>query len=238
MDKVCKSCGQLYPRTAEHFYRDRSCSDGLKARCKKCDETDAKKAYGKKWREKNKDRYLADVAKHREKYRSRPKIEREKKTCSQCQEEYPATVSYFSPDRVSPDGLRASCRKCGAKKSTQHYRKNREKKLQEAKAYRLRNAEKLRRVDKVKRDRIRAECLIAYGSCCSCCGETEPEFLTLEHINRDGAAHREKVGQWVYGDLKRRGWPNDGYTLLCWNCNCATKDGKLCPHVRKKPIAA
>ena len=29
-----------------------------------------------------------------------------------------------------------------------------------------------------------------YGRACSCCGETEPAFLTIDHVNNDGAEHR------------------------------------------------
>lgn len=83
------------------------------------------------------------------------------------------------------------------------------------------------------RVRNRAELLDAYGGRCSCaaCPETNPVFLTLEHVNRDGGAHRRQVGSHSYADLRRRGWPQDGYTLLCWNCNAMTRFGKTCPHL-------
>lgn len=80
---------------------------------------------------------------------------------------------------------------------------------------------------------LRAELIAAYGSCCACCGELEPRFLTLEHINRDGADHRKRVGGWgskIYMDLKKRNWPKEGLTLLCWNCNVSTRYGDPCPH--------
>ena len=35
--KPCNVCGQEFPATAEYFYRDNSCKDGMKYRCKKCD---------------------------------------------------------------------------------------------------------------------------------------------------------------------------------------------------------
>lgn len=72
--------------------------------------------------------------------------------------------------------------------------------------------------------------LDAYGRKCVCCGETEEAFLTLEHVNRDGAAHRRQVQGAIYWDLKRRGWPKDGYTVLCMNCNWARRNGDPCPH--------
>jgi len=72
----------------------------------------------------------------------------------------------------------------------------------------------------------------AYGGHCACprCPETNPAFLTLEHLNGTGKAHRAKVGRHAYADLRRRGWPKEGYTLLCWNCNAMTRFGRTCPH--------
>lgn len=79
--------------------------------------------------------------------------------------------------------------------------------------------------------KLRNEMVIAYGAQCACinCPETDQAFLTLDHINKDGKAHRAKVGSHSYADLRRRGWPQDGYRLLCWNCNAMTRFGP-CPH--------
>jgi hypothetical protein len=86
------------------------------------------------------------------------------------------------------------------------------------------------------RKRNRDEMVEAYGGQCACprCPETNPAFLTLEHINGTGKAHRAKVGSHTYADLRRRGWPQDGYTLLCWNCNAMTRYGEPCPHLRSE----
>lgn len=83
------------------------------------------------------------------------------------------------------------------------------------------------------RKRNRDELVAAYGGKCSCpaCPEGNPAFLTLEHVNRDGGEHRKRVGSHVYADLRRRGFPQEGYTLLCWNCNAMTRYGKTCPHM-------
>jgi len=100
-------------------------------------------------------------------------------------------------------------------------RKNREK-----------HKEKYRNFRKQDSQKAKAEMISAYGSVCVCCGENNPPFLTLEHTNHDGKAHRDKFGGGVgtYRDLRRRGWPKDGYTLLCMNCNFATRYGDKCPH--------
>ena len=87
--------------------------------------------------------------------------------------------------------------------------------------------------------RLRAEMMVAYGGACACCGETAEQFLCLDHMNRDGKAHRLSLAtrggtggrsRDVYLDLKRRGWPTVGYRLLCVNCNFATRYGAPCPH--------
>jgi len=82
------------------------------------------------------------------------------------------------------------------------------------------------------RKQRRDELVAAYGGKCSCakCPETNPAFLTLEHVNGGGKEHRQQLGSHTYEDLRRRGFPQDGYTLLCWNCNAMTRGGKTCPH--------
>lgn len=48
-----------------------------------------------------------------------------------------------------------------------------------------------------RRDRAQRKTavLTAYGNVCVCCGESEPSFLVIDHVNNDGARHREKIGQ-------------------------------------------
>lgn len=81
-----------------------------------------------------------------------------------------------------------------------------------------------------------------YGTSCVCCGESEPLFLTLDHINNDGASQR-KVAKHSGGlnwytklaSLIRKGSaPNDLQTL-CFNCNCGKeRNGGVCPHKRHR----
>lgn len=79
-----------------------------------------------------------------------------------------------------------------------------------------------------------------FGSRCSCCGVTNPEFLTIDHINRDGKEHRKRVGSGIglYRAIIKEGFPKDKYRLLCWNCNEATRYGRPCPHeLERKAVA-
>jgi hypothetical protein len=78
----------------------------------------------------------------------------------------------------------------------------------------------------------------AYGGCCICCGETIPEFLTVDHIDNDGAEDRRKhrgshSGSNFYKRLERLRFPKDKYQLLCWNCNCGKAYYGACPHQEK-----
>lgn len=92
-----------------------------------------------------------------------------------------------------------------------------------------------RSVQKGVRERLRLQMLEAYGGRCACpkCPESNPDFLCLDHVNGDGKMHRLKVGSHTYADLRKRGWPQEEYRLLCWNCNSGTRWGKPCPHERE-----
>ena len=84
--------------------------------------------------------------------------------------------------------------------------------------------------------RLKKEMIEAYGGICICCGETIADFLTLDHINSDGFKHRKLFsGSYgTYRDLKTRGWPKEGYRLLCMNCNWVRRYKKPCPHEIKR----
>ena len=86
---------------------------------------------------------------------------------------------------------------------------------------------------------IRVELLNRYGNQCACCGESDPRFLALDHVNGGGARHRStgkdgkpKKGMTAIGVIaKREGYPQDGrYQLLCHNCNMAKGFYGACPH--------
>jgi hypothetical protein len=92
---------------------------------------------------------------------------------------------------------------------------------------------------KKNRVSIRAEVLAAYGGKCECCSESNPGFLSIDHVNNDGKQHREElrgIGSAIYGWLKDQGCPQDGrFRLLCLNCNIGrARNGGICPHVELK----
>ena len=86
---------------------------------------------------------------------------------------------------------------------------------------------------KRRRVRLRKEVMAAYGGKCACCGEGHIEFLTLDHINEDGAQRRKNgeprggIPFWRWA--KKNGYPRD-LQALCWNCNMAKHQQGICPH--------
>lgn len=97
---------------------------------------------------------------------------------------------------------------------------------------------------KVYRDQyrldLRSEAFIRYGGpTCRCCGESRWEFLTVDHVNNDGARHipagakYRLSGSRLYGWLKTNGYP-EGFQVLCYNCNCAKGAFGQCPHEKER----
>lgn len=83
------------------------------------------------------------------------------------------------------------------------------------------------------RKTLKLEMIVAYGERCVLCGEVHWEFLTIDHINGGGTEHRRAIGSKdIYAWLKRRGWPKNGYRLLCANCNCSqTRNKPVIPEI-------
>ena len=69
-----------------------------------------------------------------------------------------------------------------------------------------------------------------YGNTCACCGEAESAFLTIDHVNGGGNAHRKTLdAPNMYTWLVRKDYP-EGYRVLCFNCNCVELRMEVCPH--------
>ena len=70
---------------------------------------------------------------------------------------------------------------------------------------------------------------------CLCCGESNVEFLALDHIDGGGVRHKRenKIGS-IYPWLRKRGYP-EGYRVLCHNCNMSLGFYGYCPHNNLPP---
>lgn len=69
------------------------------------------------------------------------------------------------------------------------------------------------------------------GIRCSCCGEDEYNFLTIDHIyGQIGIPQKDKkAGQNLYHYLKKNPL-SDQFQILCYNCNLAKGARGECPH--------
>lgn len=145
------------------------------------------------------------------------------KECPACHQTLPATSEYFARSRTFADGFNLHCKGCHNARAKLRWKviKTKPDLLEKRKS-------------SVRKwwDKLRTEALDAYGGKCDCCGESTPEFLTLDHFNGDGKQHRKLLGGTgpIYIKLRQEGWPRDQIRLLCWNCNCATRYGRVCPH--------
>jgi hypothetical protein len=122
------------------------------------------------------------------------------------------------------------------------YSEKKEEILSHNKAWKKTNAVRYRSQQREYKNKKRREqrdrVLSYYGGRCACCGEVEPVFLTIDHINGNGALHRRminKADMWKW--LDQQGYPQ-GYQLLCFNCNAGKyRNGGTCPHESTREIS-
>lgn len=119
-------------------------------------------------------------------------------------------------------------------KVKEHYVRNREKRLAYGKQWRKNNPDKMHAYRNAHVKKLKDETFTAYGGyICSCCGETEKLFMTIDHINGGGNTHRKSLGNAggkdFYTWLRKNGYP-EGYQVLCYNCNISKGHYGICPH--------
>jgi len=155
-------------------------------------------------------------------------------TCTKCKKSKGIEEFHFS---VSRNRYHVRCKTCfgDPEKSKASSRRWRERNPGLA-AARVRewvknNPERHRQNGRNHVAKLKALCYAFYGPNCKCCGESESKFLTIDHMNNDGAEHRKEIrGDKIYGWLVRNGFP-DGFQVLCWNCNLGKQmNHGVCPH--------
>lgn len=83
--------------------------------------------------------------------------------------------------------------------------------------------------------KIRMEALDRYGGKCFCCGESNFEFLAIDHIGPRGTGNRQRIsgvhkpGNGFMKWLKRNKWPKK-FRVSCHNCNSSMGYYGYCPH--------
>ncbi len=169
------------------------------------------------------------------------------KRCSKCKNSFPATLEYFQSSKGRKDGLHSWCKPCKQadqkKRYPEYYKNNREAVIKRSREYALANPEKQKarhhkwylknkelsnqRV-KEQHIKLRRLALDAYGNKCECCGETQYEFLAIDHIEGGGRQHRRSIGN-IYYWLRDNDFP-EGFRILCHNCNMSHGFYGYCPH--------
>lgn len=153
------------------------------------------------------------------------------KRCGRCKAV--KVLDDFHFDKGTPTGRRNACKECMAKIRKVQYARHRKARVASTLRWRNKNREFFKASQRRLRQEIRQKFIDGYGGKCTCCGEATPEFLTLEHPNRDGKEHGQRKGckgsTGKYRDVIKRGFPKE-YTILCCNCNYAERYGKQCPH--------
>ena len=142
-----------------------------------------------------------------------------------------AWVAKFNSLRLGGDGKKRT----KAQKDAIAYRRDFKRRRLRAREYYAGRREAILAQKKAADRAIKAEIVAAYGGKCECCGEDRVEFLTIDHKNGDGAAHRRELGKrakgrYFYKEIKRLGFSKDRYRLLCFNCNISRGFYGYCPH--------
>lgn len=145
-----------------------------------------------------------------------------------------------SGSRDVPPGTLLRCKKCGETRdrdqfplSTSGYRRGECKPCKNGRRVPQSAASRW-----AEKRAVRDEVFTAMGGECECCGEGEYAFLTVDHSDGGGAAHRlamspdhprQFAGVRMYRWIKHAGYPA-GFRLLCANCQMASARLEGCPH--------
>jgi hypothetical protein len=142
--------------------------------------------------------------------------------CSRCHREKPVSKFYAN----SRGGLISRCKKCFGILSKARYKKNK-------KVY--------KEWHRKRWALIKETVLRKYGKNggCVCCGITNLDFLSLDHIKDNGAQDRRKNkyhNSGLYLRLLKCGFPK-GFQTLCHNCQWGKRINKgFCPHHPKTDL--
>lgn len=213
--KWCWFCQTNKP--FEHFYRNRSRQNGLSQDCK---------AYGAHRRSIKRARGLEAI--HKEialQFQRMP----QSKPCCYCLEIFDKSAFLSSTGK----SIYSWCPECRATKNRAYRRRTVSAHLASKKRCYRRDADKYRDRSLEQRQRRRLEVLTHYSGSppfCVCCKEAHIEFLSIDHVNGGGSAHRREVGSSsVYNWLVKNGFP-EGFRTLCMNCNLSFGHRGYCPH--------
>src|SRR5439155_21290455 len=161
-EKYCPGCTQTKP--ISEFGKDNRSADKLKRVCKECRHTEYKESL-----ERN-----PDLHKDKHQKRLAKSLEEQEQLKA-----YQAAKMREYREKWIASGI---CTRCGVKPADEGHRhcgecRIRDKEWSEGRRD-LWPAEKSK-----ERSKLRREVIESYGNKCQCCGETQYEFLTINHVN-------------------------------------------------------
>jgi len=150
-----------------------------------------------------------------------PKLGNHKNWCRSC-----LAADARARRQADPDTAREAVRRYRAAPGS------RQKATKAARQWRKANPEKVTAAKCRDSARLRDQVFGHYGRSCACCGTTEN--LSIDHVNGDGAGHREELfgrrhggGDQFYRWLVKNGFPA-GFQTLCLPCNQSKQNGEQC----------
>jgi hypothetical protein len=133
---------------------------------------------------------------------------------------------------------RNQCKECRRKYWLDWEEKHKNQRKKSHHEYYINNIEHCKLQQREYTQKLRLQILVHYGGNppkCACCGEPEPKFLTIDHINGGGSKHRRgpkapfKCSTLYYRWIIKNNYPNI-FQILCMNCNFAKGMYGKCPH--------
>lgn len=169
-------------------------------------------------------------------------MDKQIKHCKKCNLDKP--FSDFYHDKRAKSGCQTYCKQCLITYNLKYYPLNVEKRRAYANKWNFEHKEKRRayarayaRTVKENGNKVKDLVYSHYGYKCSCskCPETDPAFLTIDHINNDGCKQRKvnnhHRGFSFYRWIIKNNFPPDLQTL-CMNCNWGkNRNNGICPHL-------
>jgi hypothetical protein len=150
-----------------------------------------------------------------------------KKLCSHCKQQ--VSIEQFAKRQTAYCGYNSTCKICVQAQRTTYWKANPEERIKYLARHRSYH------------HRERLEVLQYYSHStvpyCACCGESQYEFLSIDHIHGGGYQHMKTIKSNLDRWLKRQGFPK-GYRVLCYNCNFVRGHYGYCPHEKKGAVAA
>ena len=239
--RVC--CQPCVDKKKQKYYRDRS-KNGL---CRLCGQNKVEGDYKicSECRQKSREKKQSNIKNGICRMCGVNKAVAGRLSCKKCLKE----KSLRRQEEFSKQGL---CKQCGQNKAIdglticidcREIRRNtRKRRIEEGICVRcgsrkarkgMRDCIECSEMTKKTRDEIKRMVINEYGGCCSCCGEKEMAFLTIDHVLNNGSKHRKEIGTGhnIYNWLVKMNYPKNDYQVLCFNCNQGRYiNGGVCPH--------